>query len=205
MIEARAVKIVGKGDVDVLTLGTLGVPEPGPGEIRVAIAAAGLNRSDVLQRRGFYAAPPGFPSDVPGLEYAGRVEKLGEGVREFALGDPVMGIVGGVIIVKCGASLCKHAAFDLLNVELSTRLEDGIRSTLERLDDVRVSDLHVWSLGRGARGCVVTLISAAPRESAFYREQLARFGLAHLTVEVRRCTDGHGPAPAEPTKLGALV
>ena len=95
MIEARAVKIVGKGDVDVLTLGTLGVPEPGPGEIRVAIAAAGLNRSDVLQRRGFYAAPPGFPSDVPGLEYAGRVEKLGEGVREFALGDPVMGIVAG--------------------------------------------------------------------------------------------------------------
>jgi cation diffusion facilitator family transporter len=119
--------------------------------------------------------------------------------------DPVMGIVGGVIIVKWGASLCKHAAFDLLNVELSTRLEDGIRSTLEHLDDVRVSDLHVWSLGRGARGCVVTLISAAPRESAFYRERLAHFGLAHLTVEVRRCTDGHGPAPAELATQGARV
>jgi NADPH2:quinone reductase len=95
MIEARAVRIVGKGEADVLSFGTLAVPEPGPGEIRVSVVAAGLNRADVLQRRGFYPAPPGVPADVPGLEYAGRVERLGEGVREFALGDAVMGIVAG--------------------------------------------------------------------------------------------------------------
>jgi cation diffusion facilitator family transporter len=105
--------------------------------------------------------------------------------------DPAMGIVGGLVIVKWGASLCKQAAFDLLDVETSPRLEDGIRSTLEHIDDVRVSDLHVWSLGRGARGCIVTLVSSTPRESAHYRERLAPFGLAHLTVEVRQCRDGH--------------
>ena len=105
--------------------------------------------------------------------------------------DPAMGIVGGIVILKWGFSLCKHAAFELLDVELSPKLEDSIRSTLEQIDDVRVRDLHVWSLGRGLRACIVTLISGQPREPAHYREQLAPFGLGHLTVEVMRCTDGH--------------
>jgi putative PIG3 family NAD(P)H quinone oxidoreductase len=95
MIEAKAVRIVGKGDVDVLRLGTLPIAEPGPSEMLVRIAAAGLNRADCLQRRGFYPAPAGVVPDVPGLEYAGHVESVGEGVRAFAPGDAVMGIVGG--------------------------------------------------------------------------------------------------------------
>jgi NADPH2:quinone reductase len=95
VIEARAVVIDGKGDADVLGLGTLAVREPGPGEVRVAIAAAGLNRADVLQRRGFYPAPKGAPAHVPGLEYAGTVESLGEGVTATAIGARVMGIVAG--------------------------------------------------------------------------------------------------------------
>ena len=95
MIEARAVRIAGKGDVDVLSLDTLRVRDAGPWEIRVQVAAAGLNRADLLQRRGYYPAPPGVPADVPGLEYSGTVEQVGEEVREFAPGDAVMGIVGG--------------------------------------------------------------------------------------------------------------
>ncbi|HTV23402.1 MAG TPA: cation transporter, partial [Polyangiaceae bacterium] len=110
--------------------------------------------------------------------------------------DPMMGIVGGVVILKWGVSLCKHAAFDLLDVDLSPNLEDGIRSTLESIDDVRVSDLHVWSLGRGDRGCIISLISSTPRESSYYKQLLGHFELRHLTVEVARCTDGHGLAPA---------
>jgi cation diffusion facilitator family transporter len=116
--------------------------------------------------------------------------------------DPAMGIVGGVVILKWGANLCKHAAFDLLDVELSPRLEQGIRSALESIDDVVVSDLHVWSLGRGARGCIVTIISSVPHDPAHYRRQLAPFGLAHLTVEVQRCEHGH--APASPALGGGL-
>lgn len=95
MVEAKAVRIVGKGDVDVLQLGSLQVPDPGPSELLVRVAAAGLNRADTLQRRGFYPAPPGVVPDVPGLEYAGHVERVGPGVRDFAVGDAVMGIVGG--------------------------------------------------------------------------------------------------------------
>jgi putative PIG3 family NAD(P)H quinone oxidoreductase len=95
MIEARAVVIEGKGDVDVLRIGKLGVREPGPGELLIEVAAAGLNRADTLQRRGFYPAPAGSPAQVPGLEYAGKVARAGEGVSDFAAGDRVMGIVAG--------------------------------------------------------------------------------------------------------------
>lgn len=95
MIEAKAVRIVGKGDVDALTLGSLSVAPPGPSELLVRVAAAGLNRADTLQRKGFYPAPKGVVADVPGLEFAGRVERVGERVQDFAVGDAVMGIVGG--------------------------------------------------------------------------------------------------------------
>jgi len=95
MIEAKAVVIEGKGEVDVLQLGTLQVRDPGPCELLVEIKAAGLNRADTLQRRGFYPAPPGAPANVPGLEYAGVVVELGAGATAFAVGDRVMGIVSG--------------------------------------------------------------------------------------------------------------
>lgn len=95
MIEANAVRITGKGDVDTLSIGSLQVAEPGPSEVLVRVAAAGLNRADTLQRRGFYPAPEGVVADVPGLEYAGYIERVGEGVRDFAPGDAVMGIVAG--------------------------------------------------------------------------------------------------------------
>jgi len=61
------------------------------------------------------------------------------------------------------------------------------------MDDVRVSD-HVWSLGRGARSCVVTVVSASPRDVSDYRVRLAAFGLGHRTIEVQRCAEGHEPA-----------
>jgi putative PIG3 family NAD(P)H quinone oxidoreductase len=95
MVQARAVVIDGKGDVDVLKIGTLEVRAPGPGELLVEVAAAGLNRADTLQRRGFYPAPKGAPAQVPGLEYAGTVAEIGHGVSDFKPGDRVMGIVAG--------------------------------------------------------------------------------------------------------------
>lgn len=95
MIQAKAVRIREPGEVDVLVLADLEVRDPGPGEVRVAVAAAGLNRADILQRRGFYPAPPGVPADVPGLEYSGTVEAVGPGVTSVRLGDRVMGIVAG--------------------------------------------------------------------------------------------------------------
>ncbi len=68
---------------------------PGAGEVLVRVRAAGVNGADMLQRRGRYPAPPGSPQDIPGLELAGEVAALGEGATRFAVGERVMGIVGG--------------------------------------------------------------------------------------------------------------
>jgi NADPH:quinone reductase len=95
MTTARAVRIREHGEADVLELGQWEVRDPGAEEVLVQVAAAGLNRADVLQRRGFYPAPPGVAPDVPGLEYAGRVLQAGSAVRGLKVGDPVMGVVGG--------------------------------------------------------------------------------------------------------------
>lgn len=92
---ARAVKILGSGGPETLSLGELEVRSPGPQEVLVAVRAAGLNRADVLQRRGFYPAPKGVPADVPGLELAGNVIEVGEGVTAYAPGDHVMAITAG--------------------------------------------------------------------------------------------------------------
>jgi putative PIG3 family NAD(P)H quinone oxidoreductase len=70
-------------------------PEPGSGEVLVRVKAAGLNGADMMQRRGLYPAPPGYPQDIPGLELAGEVVALGPGAGRFKEGDRVMAVVGG--------------------------------------------------------------------------------------------------------------
>ncbi|HET7241408.1 MAG TPA: NAD(P)H-quinone oxidoreductase [Gemmatimonadales bacterium] len=90
----RAVVYAGAGGPEVITLGEVPRPEVYPGYIRVRVRAAGLNRADLLQRRGNYPAPSGWPADIPGLEYAGEVEAVREAHR-WKVGDRVMGLVGG--------------------------------------------------------------------------------------------------------------
>jgi NADPH2:quinone reductase len=70
-------------------------PRPGPGEVLVSVAAAGINAADLMQRKGLYPAPPGSPADIPGMEFAGEVVGLGRGADRFSLGDRVMSITGG--------------------------------------------------------------------------------------------------------------
>ena len=70
-------------------------PEPGTGEVLVRVRAAGINGADLLQRKGFYPAPPGSPPDIPGLELAGEVAANGPQATRFSEGDRVMAIVGG--------------------------------------------------------------------------------------------------------------
>jgi putative PIG3 family NAD(P)H quinone oxidoreductase len=82
------------GGPEVLVPETRAVPTPGPGEILVKVAAAGVNRPDVAQRSGAYPPPPGA-SDLPGLEIAGEVVALGPGATKHKLGDKVMSLVAG--------------------------------------------------------------------------------------------------------------
>lgn len=82
------------GGPDVLKPQQRPVPQPGPGQVLVHVAIAGVNRPDVLQRMGGYAPPPGA-SDIPGLEFAGRIIALGEGVSRYEVGDQVCALVAG--------------------------------------------------------------------------------------------------------------
>jgi len=92
----KAVKIISFGGVEGLHV--VDVPDalrPTADRVRVRVRAAGLNRADILQRMGRYPAPPGYPADIPGLEFAGEVESVGEDARAWKIGDRVFGITGG--------------------------------------------------------------------------------------------------------------
>ena len=96
------------GEPEVLTLVQRPVPEPGAGEVLIRVAAAGINRPDVMQRRGLYPAPPGV-TDIPGLELAGEVVAVGVGVTTLQPGDRVCALVaGGAYAEYCtaAAALC---------------------------------------------------------------------------------------------------
>jgi len=89
-----AILIAGKGGPEVLVARRMPVPRPDDGAILVKVAAAGVNRPDVLQRKGLYPAPKGH-SEIPGLEVAGEVVAVGAGANRFKVGDRVMALVNG--------------------------------------------------------------------------------------------------------------
>lgn len=91
----RAIVITTAGGSEVLQLEERETPSPGRSYIRVRVHASAMNRADVSQRRGNYPPPPGYPTDIPGLEYAGEVDAMGDFVTLWKVGDRVMGIVGG--------------------------------------------------------------------------------------------------------------
>lgn len=113
----------GESDEPFLECMEIPVPEPGPSEIRVRVSALGVNRADLLQVQGRYPPPPGFDPRIPGLEYAGVIDAVGERVVERRAGEPAMGLVPGgayaeyvvttereAIPVPAGLSLTEAAA-----------------------------------------------------------------------------------------------
>ena len=101
--EMTAIAIRAPGGPDVLVPERSPLPQPAEGEVLVKVAAAGVNRPDVMQRQGLYPPPKGA-TDIPGLEIAGEVVALGEGVRRWKLGDQVMAlVVGGGYAEYCPA------------------------------------------------------------------------------------------------------
>ena len=90
----RAVVTTESGGPEVLTIGEVTDPRPAAGEVVVEVVATAVNRADTLQRRGFYAPPPGA-TDVIGLECSGRIAELGEGVEGWTVGDEVCALLAG--------------------------------------------------------------------------------------------------------------
>src|SRR4051794_39482718 len=94
-MQMKAVVITRSGGPEVLEVRERPVPSPARGEVRVRVRATAVNRAGLLQRAGAYPAPPGAPPDIPGLEYAGEVDAIGEGPSHLAVGDRVFGLCGG--------------------------------------------------------------------------------------------------------------
>src|SRR5258706_10725790 len=91
-----AITIVSFGGVEGLEIREVAdAPTAKLDRVRVRVRAAGLNRADILQRLGRYPPPPGYPQDIPGIEFAGEVAAIGDEVRRWQVGDRVFGIVGG--------------------------------------------------------------------------------------------------------------
>lgn len=114
----RVIHVQNPGKAYSLTLGEEPIPEPGPGEILIKVASAGLNRADLLQARGLYPPPEGA-SEILGLEVAGRVARLGDGVKDFQLGDRVCALLtaGGYseyALADAGCVLAVPAHIDLV-------------------------------------------------------------------------------------------
>lgn len=98
----------GSGPADALQITERPDPHAGPGEIRIRVRAAGVNRPDLLQRKGAYPAPPGA-SDIMGLEVAGEVDQVGDGVTRWAVGDRVCALLGGGGYAEYAVVDARHA------------------------------------------------------------------------------------------------
>lgn len=115
----RAITIPEFGDEQVLTVAEVPDPQAGPGQVVIDVAAAGVNRADLLQRRGFYHPPPG-ESALPGLEVSGLISAVGPGVENWQPGDRVCALLAGggyaeKVAVPAGQVLPVPAGVDLID------------------------------------------------------------------------------------------
>ena len=205
------IKIEKHGDPEVLKLHSMPVPEPSPGEVLIRVSAAGVNRPDVMQRKGLYPPPPGA-TDVPGLEVSGTVVSTGKNVSEPMVGSEVCALV------TCGgyAEYCLAAASICLPVPENISLEDaaGIPETFftvwtnvfdrGQLKSGESFLVHGGSSGIGtaaiqlakAFGATVYTTAGTPEKCEFcenlgadaainYREQ-------DFSEEIKRLTEGKG-------------
>jgi NADPH2:quinone reductase len=90
----KFIDITEHGGPEVLKIAEGPNPEPGPGEVLIKVSASGVNRADVVQRKGFYPPPPGA-SPIPGLEVAGEIVSMGDGVAQWTVGDRVCALLSG--------------------------------------------------------------------------------------------------------------
>lgn len=187
------------------------VPRPGAGEVLIEVAAAGVNRPDVLQRRGLYPPPPGAPS-IPGLEVGGVVVALGEGVDAVALGQPVCALVAGggyaqyavapagqCLPVPEALSLVEAAAMPETLFTVWTNLfERGFaREGETALVHGGTSGIGTMAIGLGRLFGVATIVTCGSDEKC---ARALALGAAHavnhrsldFVEEVKRLTGGRG-------------
>ncbi|HUB64445.1 MAG TPA: NAD(P)H-quinone oxidoreductase [Methylocella sp.] len=207
----RQISFEGHGGPDVIRAGVAPVPIPGPGQVLIEVAAAGVNRPDCLQRQGVYPPPPG-ESSVPGLEIAGRVAALGEGVSAPTVGDEVCALVGSggyAEYATAHASLCL-AAPKVLGVVASAGLPENYFTVFDnvftrgRLEPGETLLVHGGSSGIGStaiqlakqHGARVIATAGSPAKCAFCKTLGADLAIDYKTQdfveEARKIAGKHG-------------
>ncbi len=158
-----AIEITEPGAPEVLRPAERPVPRPGPGEVLVKVAAAGVNRPDVMQRKGMYPPPPGA-SDIPGLEIAGSVATLGYGVKGLKEGDKVCALVtGGGYATYCPAacSLCLPIPKGMSMIEGAALPETFFTVWTNVFDRGRLKPGETFLVHGGSSGIGTTAIQLA--------------------------------------------
>lgn len=214
----RAIVATEPGGPEVLTVTELTDPAPGPGEVLVRVAAAGLNRADLLQRQGFYPPPPGA-SDIIGMECSGTVAALGEGVTGWSVGDQVCALLAGggyaeqvvvpagqVMPVPAGVSLVEAAGLPEVactvwsNLVMTAGLEHG--ETLLVHGGAGGIGSFAIQLGR-ALGVTVLTTAGTEDKRAFCRELGADVAIDYHQEDFVAVAQEHGGADVILDNMGA--
>jgi putative PIG3 family NAD(P)H quinone oxidoreductase len=207
----QAVVITHPGGPEVLRLEEVPDPEPGPGEVLVGVAAAGLNRADVLQRQGHYPPPPGSPP-YPGMECSGRIIDLGPEVSGWQVGDEVCALLGGgayaeKVAVPQGQLLPVPDGVSLVDAAALPEATCTIEGTVYQMAHLAAGEMFLVHGGAGgigtfaiqiakAEGCMVACTAGSPGKLARCRELGADLAISYrdedFTAAVLDFTGWHG-------------
>jgi NADPH:quinone reductase-like Zn-dependent oxidoreductase len=177
-------------------------PRPGAGEVLVRVRAAGINGADIHQLAGHYPAPPGSPLTIPGLELAGEVREFGAGATRFALGDRVMGIVGGggqaeLAVVHERQLMTVPDALDWPSAGGTPEVFTTAHDALFTQCGLAVGERVLVQGGAGGVGsaAIQLAVAAGARVHATVRNEALRGGVASLGAIVLTPEDfvAHGP------------
>ena len=164
----NCIEISEPGGPEVLNPATRPVPQPAAGEVLIRVAAAGVNRPDCLQREGNYAPPPGT-TDIPGLEVAGEVISVGDGVTEWNDGDQVTALVAGggyAEYVAAPSPQCLPVPDGLDMVEAAALPETFFTVWTNVFERARLKDGENLLVHGGSSGIGTTAIQIASRLGA---------------------------------------
>lgn len=207
----RQIRFAGAGGPEVIAVETVPLPKPATGQVLVEVVAAGVNRPDIMQRQGSYPPPKGA-TEIPGLEIAGRIAALGEGVTDLAVGDEVCALVisGGYAefaVAEVGQVLKRPGPLSLVEAAGLPETVFTVYSTViqrGRLQKGETFLVHGGSSGIGTTAIQIAkqhgarvLTTAGSAEKCRFCEELGadaaiNYREADFAEEVKRLTDGKG-------------
>lgn len=197
------------GDLDALEIGDVPTPTPGTGEVLVRTVASGVNRADILQRKGHYPPPAGV-TDIIGLEASGIVEAVGDGVSQFQPGDEVVALLAGggyaeYFVAPAGQLVAPPPGVDLVTaaglLEVAATVVSNMDVAALAAGDTLLT--HGGSGGIGtfaiqyakALGCTVATTAGTDAKLAHCRDHGADIALDYhqdWVQELKDATNGHG-------------